>query len=188
LVVRSEPKPPRRGRLLIAAPPLVDPNFDRTVILLLEHGDDGSLGLVLNRPSAAGLVDVLPDWHTGADAPAVVFIGGPVSPEAVIALARGTGDQAGWVPLFDDLGTVDLGGDPALVGADLRALRVFAGYSGWAAGQLDDELEQHAWFVVDALPSDPFTPDPSGLWSAALRRQPGRIAIFAQCPEDPTVN
>lgn len=183
-----EPTPPRRGRLLVAAPPLADPNFDRTVILLLEHGEDGSLGMVLNRPSTTDLADVLPDWDAAADAPGVVFIGGPVSPEAVIALARGPGEHAGWVPLFDDLGTVDLGGDPTLVGADLLALRVFIGYSGWAAGQLDEELAQHAWFVVDARASDPFTPAPDALWSAVLRRQPGRIAIFASCPEDPSVN
>jgi putative transcriptional regulator len=82
-----------RGRLLVAAPPLVDPNFDRTVILVLEHGDDGSLGLVLNRPSATALADVLPDWKAVADDPAVVFVGGPVSPDAVIALARGAGHR-----------------------------------------------------------------------------------------------
>ena len=183
----SEPTPPLRGRLLVAAPPLVDPNFDRTVILVLEHGDEGSLGLVLNRPSATALADVLPDWKAVADHPAVVFVGGPVSPDAVIALARGAGG-AGWVPVIDDLGTIDLGGDPTLVAADLIALRVFVGYAGWAAGQLDDELAQHAWFVVDAHASDPFATDPAALWSAVLRRQRGRIAMFASCPEDPSVN
>ena len=183
----SEPTPPLRGRLLVAAPPLVDPNFDRTVILVLEHGDDGSLGLVLNRPSATALADVLPDWKAVADDPAVVFVGGPVSPDAVIALARGAGG-AGWVPVIDDLGTIDLGGDPTLVAADLTALRVFVGYAGWAAGQLDDELAQHAWFVVDAHTSDPFATDPAALWSAVLRRQRGRIAMFASCPDDPSVN
>ncbi|MGH8979362.1 MAG: YqgE/AlgH family protein [Acidimicrobiia bacterium] len=177
-----------RGKLLVAAPPLVDPNFDRTVILLLEHGEEGSLGLILNRPTLTSLADVLPEWNTVADPPAVVFVGGPVSPEAVIALGRGTGDFDGWIPLLDDLGTVDIGGDAALVGTGLAALRVFIGYAGWAAGQLDEELAQHAWFVVDANASDPFAPDPSALWSAVLRRQSGRIAIFATCPEDPSVN
>ena len=115
-----------RGRLLVATPPLVDPNFDRTVILVLEHGDDGSLGLVLNRPSTTELDDVLPDWNDLASAPARVFFGGPVSPEAVIALARGDAEEdSGWVPLIDDLGTVDLGRDPALVASNVaRAARV----------------------------------------------------------------
>ena len=92
------------------------------------------------------------------------------------------------MPLLDDLGTVDVGRDPTLVGGDLLALRVFVGYAGWAAGQLEGELAQDAWFVVDALASDPFTPTPDALWSAVLRRQPGRIAMFASCPEDPSVN
>src|SRR3989442_5701458 len=77
-----------RGRLLVATPPLVDPNFDRTVILLLEHGDEGALGIVLNRPSDTVLATVLPEWCDHASAPGVVFSGGPVAPEAVIAFAR----------------------------------------------------------------------------------------------------
>jgi putative transcriptional regulator len=180
---------PTRGRLLVAAPPLADPNFDRTVILMLEHGDEGSLGLVLNRPTSTELDDVLPDWDDFASDPAVVFIGGPVSPGAVIALARGGQDDGdGWVPLVDDLGTVDVGRDPTLVGSDVSALRVFIGYAGWGPRQLDDELEHGAWFVVDALPSDPFVANPSALWSDVLRRQHSRISIFASCPEDPSVN
>ena len=125
-----------RGRLLVATPPLVDPNFDRTVILVLEHGDDGSLGLVLNRPSTTELDTVLPDWNDLASVPARVFFGGPVSPEAVIALARGDAEEdSGWVPLIDDLGTVDLGRDPALLAPNVRELRVYLGYAGSAPAQ-----------------------------------------------------
>jgi putative transcriptional regulator len=186
--VGSEPTPALRGRLLVATPPLVDPNFDRTVILVLEHGADGSLGLILNRPSATRLDEVLPEWNLVADEPAVVFVGGPVSPDAVIALARGTGEQDGWIPLVGDLGTVDIGRDPESLQNGLASLRVFVGYAGWIPGQLDDELAQHAWFVVDAEPSDPFMRDPDGLWRTVLRRQRGRVAIFASCPEDPSVN
>jgi putative transcriptional regulator len=186
LGVGSQPAP-ARGKLLVAAPPLVDPNFDRTVVLLLEHGDEGSLGLVLNRPSLTSVPEVLPDWTAFADPPAVVFVGGPVAAGAVIALARGSGASPGWVPLLEDLGTVDLGVDPG-DGPDLTALRVFVGYAGWEAGQLDAELAQDAWFVVDARATDPFVRDPEALWSAVLRRQRGRLKIFASCPADPSVN
>jgi putative transcriptional regulator len=173
--------------LLVATPPLVDPNFDRTVILLLEHGDDGSLGLVLNRPSATRLDEVLPEFDLPADEPAVVFVGGPVSPDAVIALARGSGDAEGWIPLLGDLGTVDIG-RTATAHHGLLALRVFVGYAGWEPQQLEAEFEQGAWFVVDAEPSDPFVAEPADLWRTVLRRQRGRVAIFAACPEDPSVN
>ena len=139
-----------RGQLLVATPPLVDPNFDRSVVLLLEHGEDGALGIILNRPTDATLASVLPEWHAHASAPAVVFSGGPVAPEAVIALARGGHDAApGWVSVLGEVGTVDVGRDPADLGRSRStALRVFVGYAGWAPGQLEAELDQDAWFVV----------------------------------------
>jgi putative transcriptional regulator len=181
--------PGLRGRLLVATPPLADPNFDRTVVLLLEHGDGGALGLVLNRPSPAALEDVLPEWRPVASPPAVVFVGGPVSPDAVIALARGTGaETAGWVEVLDGLGTVDVGRDPDDIGVRIEAVRVFAGYAGWAPGQLEREIEQAGWFVVDACVDDVFSRHPHELWRHVLRRQRGRLAMFATCPPDPTTN
>jgi putative transcriptional regulator len=175
---------------LVATPPLVDPNFDRSVVLMLEHGEEGALGIVLNRPSATSLDDVLPEWRPIASPPAVVFNGGPVSTDAVIALARGHvhTEGLGWVEILDDLGTIDLGRDPLDVGAAVEELRVFVGYAGWGPGQLEGEMEQHAWFVVDLEHSDPFTLDPERLWHAVLRRQRGRVAMFAHYPEDVTVN
>jgi putative transcriptional regulator len=178
-----------RGRLLVATPPLVDPNFDRSVVLMLEHGDDGALGIVLNRPSDTALATVLPEWHEHATAPGVVFSGGPVAPEAVIALARGgRADTEGWMPVVGEVGTVDVGRDPADLGRRLDALRVFVGYSGWSPGQLEAELEQDAWFVVSAEPGDPFSAHPDQLWREVLRRQRGRVAMFANYPEDPETN
>jgi putative transcriptional regulator len=178
-----------RGRLLVATPPLVDPNFDRTVVLMLEHNADGALGIVLNRPSETALDDVLPEWRVAASAPPLVFVGGPVSPEAVIALGRGGREERdGWVPILDDLGTVDLGRDPLDLGVPLEQLRVFVGYAGWAANQLEAELEQHAWFVVDADGNDPFAADPERLWHDVLRRQRGRVAMFANYPENAEAN
>jgi putative transcriptional regulator len=186
----DEPTGSLRGHLLVATPPLVDPNFDRSVVLMLEHGEDGALGIVLNRPSETNLDDVLPEWHAYASAPAVVFAGGPVAPDAVIALARGTldPDEAGLVPIIDDLGTVDLGRDPDDLTGTLDYLRVFVGYAGWAPGQLESELERNAWFVVDLLRDDPFVTAPSRMWHDVLRRQRGPVAMFAHFPDDATAN
>ena len=175
--------------LLVATPPLVDPHFDRTVILVLEHTSDGALGIVLNRPTDAMLDDVLPDWREHASAPAVIFVGGPVTPEAVIALARQNETTVdGWVAVLGDLGTIDVGREPEEIGPHLNALRVFAGYAGWGPGQLDAELDQGAWFVVEMRPEDAFTASPDDLWHNVLRRQRGRVAMFAHCPADPATN
>jgi putative transcriptional regulator len=189
-----------RGRLLVATPPLVDPNFARTVVLMLEHGAEGSLGLVLNRPSTTELADALPAWYDIVSRPALVFIGGPVSADAVIALgrrphappaapdSRPAADDDGWIPLIGDLGTIDVGRDPSDVAPGVEELRVFLGYAGWAPHQLEEELRQGSWFVVEADATDAFATDPSSLWTDVLRRQPSRIAIFATCPPDPSVN
>ena len=180
-----------RGRLLVATPPLVDPNFDRTVVLMLEHGETGALGIVLNRPSEAALDDVLPEWRMFASPPEVVFAGGPVQTDAVIALARAEREQEdteGWVPVLDGLGTIDLGRDPLDLAIPIEQLRVFVGYAGWSPGQLEAELAQQAWFVVDLEPDDPFAPTPDELWQRVLRRQRGRVAMFAHYPEDITAN
>jgi putative transcriptional regulator len=178
-----------RGHLLVATPPLVDPNFDRSVILMLEHGEDGALGIVLNRPSDTALASVLPEWDEHATAPGVVFSGGPVAPEAVIALARGGSDVTeGWVSVLGEVGTVDVGRDPDDLVPYLDALRVFVGYAGWSPGQLESEIEQDAWFVAPSEPTDPFSSRPDQLWREVLRRQRGRVAMFANYPEDPETN
>jgi putative transcriptional regulator len=179
-----------RGRLLVAIPTLSDPNFFRSVVLVLEHGDDGALGVVLNRPSETGVGETLPGWNQLASEPGVVFVGGPVSPDAAIGVARaGTPEQTdGWAPLFGTLGTVDLGRDPHELAVDVQNLRVFAGYAGWFEGQLDGELDAGGWFVVDAAPDDVFTADPGRLWASVLRRQGGRVAMFATAPPHPSQN
>jgi len=181
-------------RLLVATPTLVDPNFARTVIFMIEHTDDGALGVVLNRPTGAELVEALPDWSRVATEPAVAFLGGPVQvQEAVIGLARvgelpDDEEVDAWQPLFGTVGTVDLGADPHDVGLDLVAVRVFAGYAGWGARQLDTELARHDWFVVDAIADDIFTTEPTALWRTVLRRQHGELAIAANFPADPSNN
>ncbi len=179
-----------RGKLLVATPGLLDPNFYRSVVLLLEHNDGGALGVVLNRPSDTKLTDALPAWAVLAAAPAVVFTGGPVQPESAIGLAlTSLGDEPdGFAPLLGGVGSVDLAREPDDVRPAPERLRVFAGYSGWGEGQLEGELVQSSWFVVDAEPDDAWTRQPSGLWRSVLRRQRGRIALFADSPTDPTTN
>jgi putative transcriptional regulator len=178
-----------RGQLLVAAPPLVDPNFDRTVVLMLEHGDAGALGIVLNRRSETALDDVFPEWRPVVSPPDFVFAGGPVATDAVIALARRRHTEIdGFEEILDDIGTVNLADDPFDVGISLESLRVFAGYAGWAPGQLEAELEEGAWFVVALDPNDPFVDAPECLWRHVLRRQRGRLALFSTYPEDATAN
>lgn len=178
------------GRLLVALPVLQDPNFDRTVVLILEHRDEGALGLVLNRPSDTGLDDALPEWGPLAAEPSAVFVGGPVALDGAIGLARSPSvDPAGgWRPLFDQLGTVDLAEDPAAVEVPVEEVRVFVGHAGWGPGQLEDELSTGSWLVADAQPDDALSHDPEQLWPSVLRRQGGRVAWMANFPDDLSVN
>jgi putative transcriptional regulator len=171
--------------LLVATPDLRDPNFARTVVLMLEHGDEGALGVVLNRPVDVRVADVLADWAPLASAPGCLFVGGPVAPSAVIGLGRGEGPA--FEALFGGIGTLDLDLDPAQV-PELDALRIFVGYAGWAPGQLELELAAGGWLALDRADEDPFTADPSQLWQHVLRRQGGRTAMFAAAPEDPSTN
>jgi len=181
---------PARGRLLVATPVLDDPNFDRTVVLILEHGIDGTLGVILNRRGPAPVDVVVPAWGPLVDEPADVFLGGPVATGGAIGLALSNVDDDvdGFSYLFDGIGTVDLERDPEDLDADIERMRIFAGHAGWSPGQLAGELEVGAWFVVEADPEDPWTDEPEQLWSQVLLRQPGRLRMFAYCPPDPSVN
>lgn len=174
----------------MATPNLEDPNFERTVVLVLEHGHEGALGVVLNRPSDLDLAEPLPEWARAAAHPPVVFIGGPVSPSAAVCLARvgGPGAARGWEPVLGPVGTLDLDGDPDEAMARIDEIRVFAGYAGWGPGQLEAEIAAGGWFLVDADASDPLSPAPENLWATVLRRQKGTLALFAAYPPDPSLN
>ena len=182
---------PAVGRLLVATPSLVDPNFAGSVLLLLDHDDDGSLGVVLNRPSAITVASVLPDWAASVDPPEVLFEGGPVSPDAALAVAlvpeAGT-DPIGFRRLFDRSGIIDLDTPPEVLAPAITRMRVFAGYSGWGSGQLQSEIDEGSWYVVDSTVHDIFDDEPGALWSAVLRRQPGSLAWVSTRPADPTLN
>lgn len=179
------------GHVLVATPALRDPNFERTVVLLVAHEAGGALGVVLNRATEVPVADVLGGWGRLASEPAVVFEGGPVQPEAAICLARvrpTTGELRGFNRIDGTIGTVDLSEDPDLIGDDMVEARVFAGYAGWSPGQLEDEISTGSWLTFQALPSDPFTDRPDDLWSMVLRRQGGLYAAVAMYPADPTMN
>ncbi|MEU6487825.1 YqgE/AlgH family protein [Streptomyces sp. NPDC046887] len=234
------------GRLLVATPALADPNFDRAVVLLLDHDDEGTLGVVLNRPTPVGVGDILEPWAPLAGEPGVVFQGGPVSLDAALGLAVVPGDGPGgldgppgapgpdgtggayradgspdggpdgsrsrtagageseepdepdeseepegllgWRRVYGAIGLVDLEAPPELLAAELGSLRIFAGYAGWGPGQLEDELAEGAWFVVDSEPGDVSSPRPETLWRDVLRRQRSELAMIATYPDDPSLN
>jgi putative transcriptional regulator len=180
---------PAKGMLLVATPPLADPNFDRTVVLVLEHSPAGTIGVVLNRPGETAVEDALPGWERLAAEPGRVFVGGPVAADAAIALgsARHPEAGAGWEPVVGAVGTIDLHRDPLDVLDDIAAVRIFAGYAGWGAGQLTAELDAGAWIVVPAVPDDVLGPA-EDLWRHVLRRQGGKLAWLANAPPDLSMN
>jgi putative transcriptional regulator len=191
----------RAGFLLVATPTVDDPNFSRRVILLLDHGFPGALGVVIDRPGGVGVDQLLPQWHDLATAPAELFTGGPVSRNSLIGLVRlasrseaaegSAGRPTGWRLLIDDdrpVGTVDLGSDPTPVAGSIVGARLFSGYAGWESGQLEDEIEEGSWYVVPAEARDPISADPEGLWRRVLRRQGGALALVSSFPADPTHN
>jgi putative transcriptional regulator len=178
------------GVLLVASPMLGDPNFRRTVVYVLDHNADGSVGVVLNRPSHVTLLDVLPQWFDLASAPRTLFVGGPVETNAALCLAevRAGTSPTGWTAVSGPVGLTDLDRDPTAMERDLHQVRVFAGYAGWGAGQLAGEIADGAWLVVAGHVGDVFA-DPGGdLWRDVLRRQGGKPALLATYPEDPRLN
>jgi putative transcriptional regulator len=191
------------GQLLAATPLLGDPNFRRTVILIVEDDPaEGTLGVVLNRPSDVPLDQVLEAWTELVTGPPVVFRGGPVSPNSALALAlaRGEDEPLGWrslggagevgggSPLMARVGLVDLEAPPELLADGITSFRVFAGYAGWGAGQLQAEIDEGAWYVLAGEPADAFIAEPERLWPAVLRRQGGDLALIATYPDDPVLN
>lgn len=178
-----------RGKLLLAGPMLKDPNFDRTVVLITEHTDEGAMGLILNRPSETVVDEAVPDlaWVTEGDD--AVFVGGPVAPNGVIVLAEWVDPARAVVLVDDDLGFVpgDVEDTDGLADA-IRRARVYAGHAGWGPGQLEEELAEEAWIVETPLRQELFSPEPEGLWAAVLRRMGREFALLSTMPPDPSLN
>ncbi len=177
------------GKLLVATPELVDPNFARSVVLLVEYSEDeGAFGIVLDQPTEIPVADYLEEWAPYAADPAVVFRGGPVSPEVAIGLADSPGSPLPeWKTVTGGVGLVDLGVDPAEVGGVLRC-RAYSGYAGWAPGQLEEEIGTGSWFVVNSTPDDIYAQTPDQLWRDVLHRQEDIRSWYAHYPDHPLLN
>ncbi|MFQ5780263.1 MAG: YqgE/AlgH family protein [Nitrospiria bacterium] len=177
-----------KGKFLVAMPMLNDPNFRQTVVLICEHGREGTLGVVVNRPTeiaVSTLVDDFPDV-TGTER---IYSGGPIAKNGMLILCRGNMAYESH-PILEgvfvakDLDTLKI---PGALGPD-GEIRCYLGYGGWAPGQLEDEIQSGAWSV---LPSDStliFDAEPTILWPQLMRRLGSRWALYASMPLDPSMN
>ena len=170
-----------RGQLLIAAPQLVDA-FRRTVVLVLEHDEDGAMGLVLNRPTETEVAEAVPSLGEMTAHGDVLHAGGPVEPTAILALGDFEDPAEAGSTVTGTLGLLD----PDRPAPELRRLRVFAGYAGWAPRQLDAEVAEKAWVIAPAAHDDPFLD--GDLWPVVLQRMGGGYALMASMPADPRMN
>lgn len=175
------------GKLLLSLPVVRDDSFYRTVIVVLQHRDEGALGVVLNRPTDIDVGEIFPELAYEATAPAVLFAGGPCEPDGIICLGRGASadERPGFTPVLDRWGSIDPR-EPPPGGVD--HVRVYRGYAGWAPRQLEGELARGSWLVLDALPEDLTSTEPDELWALVLERQGPRFARVKQVPRDPSLN
>ena len=176
------------GKLLIAKPYLGDPHFERSVVLICEHSEEGAFGLILNRETDHILSDFFGDVPAGI----AVGAGGPVEKNTLhfihtrgalikdsIVLTEGLY----WSGDFEQIRTFLNTG--ILKETDIR---FFLGYSGWGAGQLEEEMAEDVWIPTDALPEIIFKPDPGEVWRNVLRSMGGNYIMMANSPLDPRLN
>jgi len=180
---------PEKGRLLISEPFLPDPNFERTVVLLCEHNEEGSFGFVLNKPAIVKVNDVMEELKNFSHD---IFIGGPVQQDTLHFIHRNKEIESGTEVIKD----IFWGGnfENVLFLSDTQQLlsshiKFFLGYSGWGPGQLDEELEENSWIVCDFVTEElMFETEPAGMWRKALGNMGGRFAVYANYPLDPNLN
>jgi putative transcriptional regulator len=180
---------PEKGRLLISEPFLPDPNFERTVVLLCEHNEEGSFGFVLNKPSILKVNEVMEDIAVFEN---IVYVGGPVQQDTLHFIHRNAEvnnavEIAGHVFWGGDFENLILLCDTKQISAN--NIRFFLGYSGWGPGQLDTELEQDSWIVCDFVTDQLlFDTDPQIMWRKALENMGGRFSMYSNYPTDPRLN
>ena len=180
---------PGKGKILVSEPYLPDPNFERTIILLCEHNDEGSFGFIMNKPSLAKLADVMQDLK---DIDAPVFIGGPVQQDTLHYIHRLSNleesievmDGIYWGGNFDQL--VSLIETKQVAASDIK---FFLGYSGWSVGQIEEELKTDSWIVSDKVNEELlFDIKAESMWQYALKRMGGRFSVYSNYPQDPRLN
>lgn len=180
---------PKKGHLLISEPYLGDPNFDRTIILLCEHGLEGSFGFVLNKPGETTVGEVMEEL---AKIKSPVFIGGPVQQDTLHYVHRladlpdaiPVADGIFWGGSFEQLmAWIDIG---RVTATDIR---FFLGYSGWSPGQLNEEMVAKSWIVSNRVSEQVLFETPSeAMWKEVLRQLGGRFRMYANYPVDPRLN
>jgi len=176
-----------RGQLLIAGPGLWDPNFRRTVVLIGHHDGEGAVGVVLNRPLDSTVEEAVPPLSAIVPAGESLFAGGPVQPEAAVVLADFEDPARAGIIALDSIGFLPEESGPDAIGG-LRRARVFAGYAGWGAGQLEAEMEEASWHTTPAFPGDVFTDEPDRLWGTAVERLGPSFRLLRTMPMDPQLN
>ena len=157
-------------------------------MLLLHHGDDGAQGVVLNKPLEAEVDSVLPPWQAYVTPPAQLFQGGPVALDSALGIVTVPGDTdepLGVRRLFGGLGLVDLDVPPPVVVPEIAGMRIFAGYAGWSAGQLEGEIQAGGWYVVDAEARDAFSPSRTGSGGSSCAASAATSRFVATFPDDP---
>ena len=177
-----------QGKLLVASPTLLDPNFARTVVAIANHDEEGALGIVLNRPSDTEVVEAVPELDGVVDSDEVVYVGGPVQPASIVVLAEFEDPAEAAYLVVDAVGLVSDRTGLERLGTATARRRVYAGYTGWGPGQLEAELEREDWITERALVEDVFAEDPTQLWGSVLQRKGGQFRLLARMPVDPSVN
>jgi putative transcriptional regulator len=191
------------GSFLVADLDLADPNFSQTVVLIVEHNAEGALGLVINRPLGLTAEQILPVDLEGSQRRSAfipVYSGGPVEPQAVFCLhtglpqhllsatARLVAPGLWFEPSFPSIQDYVAGVTPDLPPDDRPTLRVYLGYAGWGAGQLERELQQGAWQVLKARSSYVFFTPSHEIWRKAMEALGGFWGIVAQTGFKPSMN
>jgi putative transcriptional regulator len=176
------------GQLLLASPALRDPNFERTVVLIGVHSDEGAMGLVLNRPSDVTIGEAAPQLEDAVGESDPVYVGGPLQPSSIVFLAEFQDPSPAGLLVIGRIGFPAPDAGIAELSQATERVRVFAGFAGWGEGQLEAELAQGDWIAHTALPEDVFTDVPEQLWSTVLTRKGGSYALVARMPLDPSLN
>ena len=176
-----------RGRLLISSGGLFDPSFRHTVVLVGEHNPDGALGVVLNRALDVTAQEAVPALSALVPAGEPLFQGGPVQPASPVLLAELSHPELADILIFGNVGFL-VGEVPADVQPGILRARVYAGYSGWAPGQLEAEMAADSWIIEPAREEDVFTDEPDLLWSRVLERKGPEYRRLSRMPYDPSMN